>query len=86
MRASWTVKKIPKYTKFNGADPMRKKKLNTDHTDIMISAMTTTLSLAVDHTQHEKAKCIVVPNCVRTAIGLSYPKEGSRDDSEAKVE
>lgn len=46
----------------------------------------TTVSLAVEHTQHEESKRIVVPNRVSTAIGLSYPEEGSHDDSEAQVE
>ena len=65
---------------------MRKKKLNTDHTVIVISAMVTTLVLAVEHTQHEKAKRVVVPNGISAAIGLSYPEERSHDDSEAEVE
>ena len=52
----------------------------------MVSAMMITWNLAVEHTQHEKSKRVVVPNRVSTAIGLSYPEEGSYNDSEAQVE
>jgi hypothetical protein len=48
--------------------------------------MTITMSLTEGHTQHEKAKRIVVSNGVSAAIGLSYPEERSNDDSKAKVE
>jgi hypothetical protein len=86
VKANWTVKKIPKYTTFKGADPMRKKKLNTDHTVTMVSTITITSNSAVEHTQHEEAKRVVVPNGVSTAVGLSYPEERSNDDSKAQVE
>jgi hypothetical protein len=52
----------------------------------MISAMMTTVTLAVERTQHEEAKRIVVPNGVSTAVGLSYPEERSNDYSKAQVE
>jgi hypothetical protein len=52
----------------------------------MISAMMTTVTLAVEHTQHEEAKRVIVPNSVSAAIGLSYPEERSYDDPEAQVE
>ena len=52
----------------------------------MVSAMTLTMSMALGHTQHEKAKRIVVSNGVSAAISLSYPEERSNDDSKAKVE
>jgi hypothetical protein len=52
----------------------------------MISTMMITVTLALERTQHEEAKRVVVPNGVSAAIGLSYSEERSYDDSKAQVE
>jgi hypothetical protein len=40
----------------------------------------------VKHTQHEKAKRIIVPGSISATIGLSNAEEGSGDDSKAEIE
>lgn len=79
------MKKIPKYTTFNGADPIRKKKLKTDHTVMFVSTRQLKSKDKRPHTQNEEAKRIIVCSCIGAAIGLGNTKERSNNNSESKV-
>ena len=65
---------------------MRKKKLKTAHTELLVSIIVDSRLGNHKHTQHEESKCIVIFRCISTAISLSHPKERRDDNPESKIE